>query len=104
MSRPVRLLIVLALAAGTIALAVALTGGGDSAQPPSAVTRRAPADFVGIIPPGIASMKRVTLGFWKSMPIPVCRRMLDLRRRWRGPTCRSLGQLNGYWPTRCARN
>jgi hypothetical protein len=60
-SRPVRLLIVLAIAAGLIALAVALTGGDDATQPPSARTPAAPADFVGIIPPGIAAMNAAEL-------------------------------------------
>jgi polysaccharide biosynthesis protein PslG len=69
-SRPVRLLIVLAIAAGLIAFAVALTGGDDGAQQPSATTPGAPADFVGIIPPGIAAMNAAELG-----------RNLDIARR-----------------------
>jgi hypothetical protein len=68
-SRPVRLLIVLVIAAGLIALAVALTGGDDSAPQPSA-TQPPPADFVGIIPPGIASMNGAELD-----------RNLDIARR-----------------------
>jgi polysaccharide biosynthesis protein PslG len=59
-SRPVRLVIVLAIAAGLIALAVVLTGGDESAPAPSAAPP-APADFVGIIPPGIASMDAAEL-------------------------------------------
>src|SRR5690349_17759718 len=61
-SRPVRLVIVLALAAGAIALAVALTGGSDSTTQPSAKAKPAPADFIGIIPPGIASLNASQLG------------------------------------------
>jgi hypothetical protein len=53
--------IVLAIAAGLIALAVALTGGDDSA-PESSAAPPAPADFVGIMPPGIASMGAAQLG------------------------------------------
>jgi hypothetical protein len=63
-SRPVRLLIVLAVAAGLIAGAVALTGGDDggtqSAGPPPAA-QPPPADFIGLIPPGLASMTRAEL-------------------------------------------
>jgi hypothetical protein len=54
--------IVLALAAGVVALAVALTGSGDSTKQPATAAKPAPADFVGIIPPGIASMSRRQLG------------------------------------------
>jgi len=60
-SRPVRLVIVLAIAAGLVALAVALTGGDDS-TPDSSAVPPAPADFVGIMPPGIASMDPAQLG------------------------------------------
>ena len=55
MSRPLRLLIVLAVAAALTALAVALVGGEDQAPPPArAVPPR--ADFIGLIPPGLASL------------------------------------------------
>jgi hypothetical protein len=62
-SRPVRLLIVLAIAAGLIGLAVALTGGDDGTPTTAPTTAQspAPADFVGIIPPGIASMDQAQL-------------------------------------------
>jgi hypothetical protein len=64
-SRPVRLLIVLVIAAGLVAGAVALTGGGDSGTPSAPVAPAAappPADFIGLIPPGLASMTRAELG------------------------------------------
>jgi polysaccharide biosynthesis protein PslG len=53
-SRVARLGIVLAIAAALVVLAVALVGGDERAKQPAAA--RPPADFVGIIPPGIASM------------------------------------------------
>ena len=55
MSRPVRLLVVVAIAAGLIALAVALTGGDERARRP-ATASPPPADFIGLIPPGLASL------------------------------------------------
>ena len=53
-----RLLVVLAVAAGLIGLAVALVGGKDRAQRPASAT---PPDFIGIVPPGIASMNGAQL-------------------------------------------
>jgi len=60
-SRPLRLLVVLAIAAGLIALAVALTGGDDRAPRP-ATASPPPADFIGLIPPGLASLDGAQLG------------------------------------------
>jgi polysaccharide biosynthesis protein PslG len=59
-TRPVRLLVVLAIAGGLIALAVALTGGEERApRPPTASPP--PGDFIGLIPPGLASLDRAGL-------------------------------------------
>jgi len=63
-SRPVRLLIVLAIAAGLVAGAVALTGGDDTGTPAAPVAPAPappPRDFIGVIPPGLASMTRSEL-------------------------------------------
>jgi hypothetical protein len=58
LSRPLRLLVVLAIAAALVGGAVALTGGSDSGQPAAEAT---PPDFVGLIPPGIAHMDEAQL-------------------------------------------
>jgi hypothetical protein len=58
LSRPLRLLIVLAIAAALVGGAVALVGGGDTAQPPATHVQ---PDFIGLIPPGIASMNGAEL-------------------------------------------
>lgn len=61
MSRSVRLLVVLALAAGLVGLAVVLVGGDDRAPRPASA-QRPPADFIGVIPPGLASLTPGELG------------------------------------------
>ena len=61
MSRPVRLVIVLAIAAALVGLAVVLSGGDDAAPGPAAAAPP-PPDFLGVIPPGIASMDAQELG------------------------------------------
>jgi len=60
LSRPLRLLIVVVIAAGLVGGAVALVGGNgnDAAKPPAA---HVAADFIGLIPPGIASMNGAEL-------------------------------------------
>jgi polysaccharide biosynthesis protein PslG len=67
LSRPTRLVIVLAIAAGLVALAVALVGGGDEPRPQAAATD---AELVGMIDPGLVSMSPAEVG-----------RTLDANRR-----------------------
>ena len=61
MSRPLRLLVVLAIAAALVGGAVALTGGDDRAPQPAKASPP-PADFIGLIPPGLASLDGPALG------------------------------------------